>query len=114
MRFSEHALARFAERRERYGLPGDPPAAYLSYRSGQPVTRKEASRRIRGHIRPPQPRLGQHDATYRTDGTGPGIWVLGAVIRGPKTAWRVLTYLAPGDSGDEVAAAVEAAAEGGD
>lgn len=55
---------------------------------GQLITREEAQARIGGAIRP---HFNRHDYIYRTDGTGPGVWI----ARLSHRSEVVLTYLAP-------------------
>lgn len=93
--FTRHAFRRFQARREELALgpPGAEEArreARQSYLLGQLITREEAMERVRGPIRP---HFNRFDYIYRTDGTGPGVWI--ARISRGRRCEIVLTYLAP-------------------
>lgn len=95
MQFTRHAYRRFEARRAELALgpPGSNVArqgARESYLLGQLITREEAMERVRGPIRP---HFNGYDYIYRTDGTGPGIWI--ARLSRSGRCEIVLTYLAP-------------------
>lgn len=95
MRIGDHALFRFAQRRQ-MSLQAALQEAPRSYRLGRMCTRREAMRRICGGIA----KARQFDLAFRTDGTGPGVWLLAQRLTHPHAAqsqWRVVTYLHPGD-----------------
>ncbi len=89
--FTAHAYERFINRRpDLKGVPQQrhrwEELAHESFLKGRPITREEAESRIRARLR-----QESGFVYYRTDGTGPGIWV----SRWIKHRELVITYLAP-------------------
>ena len=98
MKFEDHALYRFRERRPDLFIMADSPGeieeqAHLSYRTGYLITRREAMERVDGPIR-----ASTSDVFFRADGTGPGVWIACRTSRGREVA---LTYIAPHYSVEE-------------
>jgi len=104
VRFREHAIERFAERRHMSLLAAELESR-RSYRMGRMCTRREAMGRIAGGIA----RGRRYDHAYRTDGTGPGVWILAQSYTG---AWWAVTYLHPGDDFEQAEREVAVAAAG--